>query len=745
MATQRPSPVVGITRLGLTVAAAFGLGRVFGSGGWPIAAVAAAALPHAIVTYGDRRRWRAPLLLGALVLAAVAFTVYVVEPHTLRGVLPTGETVDAYAENLGNAANELRTAVVPVAPAGSALLLALLSLFVAGAVTEWSARRLEVTLGAISPSLVLFVAIAALGEGAWTAVTAVYALAVAAYLLALHASELLDRRSWFHAGRALHSRLLAGGSVAAVAIVFTAALVGPQVPGARSEAWFDYRSIGDGSGGGGLLKVTTPIVQIQAKLLDNPEEVVMIVTSPIETYHRAVALDRYDGNVWTLDDKGDPATDIPPARERPEAAVVDLRYQLLGADPHWLPAAYRPLSISLASAQVIRDSLTLYLNSDEPLSNLEYTVTSRIATPTPEQFAAAEPVDPDEFARYLELPDIPARVAQLAEDVTAGAEGPFEQALALRDYLGRNPDFTYDLNVARDQNIDNLEDFLFRVRRGYCEQYAASFGVMARSIGLPTRIAVGYTSGEPIGGDQWRVRNKNAHAWPEVYLEGIGWFPFDPTPGFNEPRLDGSGTSPANAGATTTTTTASGATGASGSTTPTAPRQALDDRGVQLGEDAPTSDDRSTAARVLSSLASFVASLAVVGVVVLAALFVVAWRRRWRRRHARDPRDRVLGAWSQALDDLAEAGVDPRPAATATEFALRYAPAQGAGDAGAPLVHLARLQTVAMFAAAPPTPADADEAWRYAAEIDHALWSKTPKLARLRRRLDPRGRAPTDD
>src|SRR5207249_2988050 len=81
-------------------------------------------------------------------------------------------------------------------------------------------------------------------------------------------------------------------------------------------------------------------------------------------------------------------------------------------------------------------------------------------------------------------------------------------------------------------SVDALDDFLFGSRRGYCEQFAGAYAALARSVGLPTRVAVGFTPGtydEATG--VWRVTTREAHAWPEVYLSGVGWTAFEPTPG----------------------------------------------------------------------------------------------------------------------------------------------------------------------------------------------------------------------
>jgi hypothetical protein len=98
----------------------------------------------------------------------------------------------------------------------------------------------------------------------------------------------------------------------------------------------------------------------------------------------------------------------------------------------------------------------------------------------------------------------------------------------------------------------------------------------------------------------------------------------------------------------------------------------------------------------------------------------------------------VLGRGRKRSNILAEAGVEPKPSATPVEFALRHAPAHGAGDAGPALMELAQLQTAALFAPDPPTPADADEAWSKVDAIDRAIGHQISPFVRWRRRLDPR-------
>ncbi|MDQ4042538.1 MAG: transglutaminase domain-containing protein, partial [Actinomycetota bacterium] len=109
----------------------------------------------------------------------------------------------------------------------------------------------------------------------------------------------------------------------------------------------------------------------------------------------------------------------------------------------------------------------------------------------------------------------------------------YDATLALTEYLKTT--YPYDLSIPPQQeNMDAVEYFLFEEQRGYCEQFGSSLAVMARSLGIPARVATGYTAGEynPFTG-LYEVKASDAHAWVEVYFPGYGWSTFDPTPGYD--------------------------------------------------------------------------------------------------------------------------------------------------------------------------------------------------------------------
>jgi transglutaminase-like putative cysteine protease len=118
------------------------------------------------------------------------------------------------------------------------------------------------------------------------------------------------------------------------------------------------------------------------------------------------------------------------------------------------------------------------------------------------------------------------RVADLARQVAANEPTAYRRALAIEDHLRRNYLYSLDHDVHGDQIVD---DFLFRARRGHCTLFASSMAMMARSLGLPARYVTGFLAQHQDETGAYVVRGSDGHAWVEIYIEGAGWIPFDPT------------------------------------------------------------------------------------------------------------------------------------------------------------------------------------------------------------------------
>lgn len=144
--------------------------------------------------------------------------------------------------------------------------------------------------------------------------------------------------------------------------------------------------------------------------------------------------------------------------------------------------------------------------------------------------------------RYLSLPDsITPRTRQLAADITQGIETPYDKAVAITEYLRKNIEYVETIEDELPRNQDLMDWFLFDYQKGFCNYYATAEVILLRSIGIPARWAVGYAEGERTNNENEAnrgnrfsagsiiVRQRDAHAWPEVYFPDIGWVEFEPT------------------------------------------------------------------------------------------------------------------------------------------------------------------------------------------------------------------------
>jgi len=177
-----------------------------------------------------------------------------------------------------------------------------------------------------------------------------------------------------------------------------------------------------------------------------------------------------------------------------------------------------------------------------------------------ERLRSAGPANPDIVERYTQLPDdMPERVLQLAAELTAGADNDYDKARIIETYLKENYPYTNTPDITKRRSEDFVDAFLFEVREGYCDYFSTAMAVLARASGIPVRWVKGYAPGalpaeiyigmpeeafDPNMGGTYTVRNADAHSWVEVYFEGFGWIPFEPTPGFSYPYAYPEGQAP---------------------------------------------------------------------------------------------------------------------------------------------------------------------------------------------------------
>ncbi len=166
-----------------------------------------------------------------------------------------------------------------------------------------------------------------------------------------------------------------------------------------------------------------------------------------------------------------------------------------------------------------------------------YNVTSAVSFASPDQLRNSNSQYPGYILeRYTILPDgVPDRVRALAADLTEGEETPYGKAKAIEDYLRTLP-YTLEFEPPAF-DADGVDHFLFNQKQGYSEYFASSMAVMLRSLGVPARLAVGYTSGDEVGSGLFAVTDSHSHAWVEVYMPEFSWIPFEPTPGKRLPAV----------------------------------------------------------------------------------------------------------------------------------------------------------------------------------------------------------------
>jgi transglutaminase-like putative cysteine protease len=273
--------------------------------------------------------------------------------------------------------------------------------------------------------------------------------------------------------------------------------------------------------------------------------------------------------------------------------------------------------------------------------------------------------------RYLALPDeLDERIELLAQAQIVGLETDFERALALENFFRSPGGFVYSVNVPPGHGASVLADWLLEpesdnYRTGYCEQFATSMAVMARTVGIPSRVVLGFTPGNTLEDGRLVVRDRNAHAWVELWMPSQGWVKFDPTPRtdganpttadelpfragehFNAAREEAPRTDPRNTPVTTAPTT------------PVDPDV--------IGEGGAEAPPFSTSPNWLIP--------GVVIVLLLGLAPTVKWVRRRRRLRSLEHGD-VTGAWQEIVDRLTDLGVDLRASETPIEVAAWVGPA----------------------------------------------------------------------
>jgi len=751
-----PRSLVAVAEVGLgllTLAVVLGMSRLFDDGGWlgPLTANAVAA--HVVVTVCRRRG----LSLGATVpiMAVAAFVVaaWTCYWSTTTAGIPTGDTWSMMGTDLTDAWRLYQDVVAPAPVETGFVLASAIALWAVAFVADWAAFRLWVPFEATLPAGTLFLFTALLGteRGRGWAV-GLYAASLLGFLL-LHRMARQDGGSHWVAERQRtgHRALLGAGAVLGGVAVLAGTIFGPTLPGADQPGVINPR---DWRGNDQSRVTISPLVDIQSRLISQSSLEVFTVEASQPSYWRLTSLEQFDGRIWKSSGSYDDIDEDLPGPDDLEITTEPLRqrFEIRALSSIWLPTAFVPRAFESDTITPIlfdERSATLIVDRGVDSSDgITYNVVSQSPRITQADLAGIVDDVPEDIAEEnLALPDgFDQSVRQFAVRLTAGADTPYAQARALQDHLRT---FTYDLEVQPGHGEDALRTFLFETKRGYCEQFAGAFAAMARSIGLPARVAVGFTQGEedPTRPGTYIVRGEHAHAWPEVYFAGAGWVSFEPTPGRGQPFAESyTGVAPSQAAsgdpsAAVTTPTTTSVTLPTTPTDPGGPRDPLDQLDTQdlagFGND---DEERPSAAeRIVRSLAYLAA-----GAAGLAILYAIAFplllllRRRRRRRAATTPLARATVAWAEAAERARMLGYEEVRSHTFGERAHHLAGYLADEDAEAAARRLAYQLELGVYSAEDLDDLAAELAEEASAELQAAARADASVLTRVRYWLDPR-------
>ena len=645
--------------------------RVVRPSSWLLGAIAIAV---AVLAAGFiARHYRLPAIAVSLIEASVwvVFMMLVFLRDTaLLWVVPTPETIRALPGLLKLAGEEI---ALGAAPLDASVALSLLIVGGTGLLTivvdhvVLTARMpLLAAIGLIAVSLVPSIAV----PGEVDIMAFVLLAAAILYLMRTDTrsrEEPRDREATRSAG--VPATALGIGAVA-VAVALVAVPLLPQ-PVARAGS----ETLSNGPGIDATLQLGDD--------LRRPSEVeVMLVRSsaPAAPYLRATTLSQLEGSVWEPD-----RVRTVPLESEVSLGAVDVAEEIRVTEyvttvevtnlaSPWLPVAYPAVAVSglqgrWSAAPYNRTVLTQAASTQ----GQNYQVVTSVPRPTLEQIRALAAGGPDQRDGTTALPpEISPVIGALAAEITAGTTNDYDALVALQAWF-RGPDFTYSLDAPVQEGFDGsgtdaVARFL-EVREGYCIHFASAFALMARTLGMPSRIVVGYLPGAATSDaidreTVYSVSSSQLHAWPEVLFEGIGWVPFEPTNSLGVP------TSFAPAGS------APGDADDPSAATPAPSSSAALDSGPE--PDDPAADENGEAGSTVTTVNPLPAVTVILG--ILLALAVPALFRELRRRQmltsARS--GDAAAAWLAVQDAAIDLGIDVPASETPRRLGTRLVERHGA-------------------------------------------------------------------
>ncbi|MFJ9108029.1 DUF3488 and DUF4129 domain-containing transglutaminase family protein [Streptomyces sp. NPDC102283] len=663
-------------------------------------------------------------------------TLVFVRDHALFGVLPGPGALMRLGELLVEGGEDVGTYAIPAPMTDGIKLMVVGGVVLIGLVVDALAVTFRSAAPAGLPLLALYSVAAGLSDGGASWLW--FLLAASGYLLLLLA-EGRDRLSQWgrvFGGASRTSGGLAdglagvGGGSSPVrtgrrigVLALGIALVAPLTLPALDSGLLDGDGPGNGKGsGGGTISAVNPLVSLQNNLNQPDNREVMTYRSNIEDpqslYLRILALDEFNGSEWRSSTRR--LTDVPDRLPQPtglgrDVSVTEVRTNISASRSYqqtYLPLPYPASEVRVGGRwRYEPEGRTLVGDDGQTTRGASYEVGSLVVEPTADQLAAAGPPPQELVREYTQVPgSLPNVVAETAEQVTEGSSNAYEQAVKLQDWFASDGGFTYDTTVTSGTGSSAIARFL-RDKEGFCVHFSFSMAAMARTLGIPARVAVGFTPGTMKTDGAISVGLRDAHAWPELYFEGVGWTRFEPTPS--------RGSTPSWTRPEVPTDSASDAAQPSAGTSaePSAAPSAEDSCPPQLRQEGGCGPSQEPGAALPTDRGTplWKVLLVVHAAVLLVAAVVVSpllWRIRTRNRRlgsgGRTPEAaaaRTLAAWREVTDTAWDHGVAPDESLTPRKAAAR-------------IVRLGRLDTTA-----------AEAVHRIAGSVEQVLYAPEPRPA----------------
>jgi transglutaminase-like putative cysteine protease len=325
-------------------------------------------------------------------------------------------------------------------------------------------------------------------------------------------------------------------AIAAGAVVVVLVLLIPRMPFSDetvSPGMIDWTRIGTGG---------TSRLDVQADVGDyltaGSDAELMRIKSSEPLLWRGGTMDYFDGVRWSDttrpgDDDGEEiAAGV-------ETRPVVQKVQVLNARTDIIFGGYKIVETSEPYGSAMQNSDGSW-SMDRPFEEGDtYELLSQVPQPTVSQLRNAGTDYPSVVVQhFLQLPgDTPPIVGETADKIQRkyDPETPYDEARAIEQYLTYDGGFTYNLDVSYRRADQAIEEFLGDGKEGFCTQFSTSMALLLREMNVPSRVVYGATAGEQVGRNTYLVKGSNMHTWVEAYFPGVGWYPFNPTPGFSMP------------------------------------------------------------------------------------------------------------------------------------------------------------------------------------------------------------------